>query len=168
MTVMPGSLDYLYYNGVLDHIPYEAYEMTPGNYNNPLAQSLNMSMPSSMSNPYMQQPMMNGSQYLDAAMSGNAYKSYNMPDTFTRNNNNYMQENPEQSFRDSLIQTANKTKNAVGNTPSFMKGILAGGIMAGTLFCLLKGKKKPPVEEIEKTGFNWSKLNPLKWFKKSN
>ena len=27
--VLPGSLDYLYYNGILDHIPYEAYEMTP-------------------------------------------------------------------------------------------------------------------------------------------
>ncbi len=25
MTVLPGSLDYLYYNGILDHIPYEAY-----------------------------------------------------------------------------------------------------------------------------------------------
>lgn len=29
MTVTPGSLDYLYYNGILDHIPYEAYEMPP-------------------------------------------------------------------------------------------------------------------------------------------
>lgn len=26
MTVLPGSLDYLYYNGIIDHIPYEAYE----------------------------------------------------------------------------------------------------------------------------------------------
>ena len=38
MTVMPGSLDYLYYNGVLDYIPYEAYEMGPiprnTNFNN--------------------------------------------------------------------------------------------------------------------------------------
>lgn len=27
MTILPGSLDYLYYNGILEHIPYEAYEM---------------------------------------------------------------------------------------------------------------------------------------------
>ncbi len=27
MTVLPGSLDYLYYNGILDHIPYEAYDI---------------------------------------------------------------------------------------------------------------------------------------------
>ena len=27
MTVLPGSLDYLYYNGILDYIPYEAYSL---------------------------------------------------------------------------------------------------------------------------------------------
>lgn len=27
MTILPGSLDYLYYNDILEHIPYEAYEM---------------------------------------------------------------------------------------------------------------------------------------------
>ena len=26
MAVLPGSLDHLYYNGIIDHIPYEAYE----------------------------------------------------------------------------------------------------------------------------------------------
>lgn len=26
MAVLPGSLDYLYYNGILDHIPYEVYD----------------------------------------------------------------------------------------------------------------------------------------------
>ena len=29
MTVLPGSLDHLYYNGILDCIPYEAYSMPP-------------------------------------------------------------------------------------------------------------------------------------------
>ena len=29
MAILPGSLDYLYYNGIIDHIPCEAYEMTP-------------------------------------------------------------------------------------------------------------------------------------------
>ena len=27
MAVLPGSLDYLYYNGILDHIPYEVYDI---------------------------------------------------------------------------------------------------------------------------------------------
>ena len=26
MAVLPGSLDHLYYSGIIDHIPYEAYE----------------------------------------------------------------------------------------------------------------------------------------------
>ena len=29
MTILPGSLDYLYHNGILDRIPYEAYEIPP-------------------------------------------------------------------------------------------------------------------------------------------
>ena len=40
MTVMPGSLDYLYHNGVLNCIPYEAYSMpvaTPSMNVNPYA-----------------------------------------------------------------------------------------------------------------------------------
>ncbi len=32
MAVLPGSLDHLYYNGIIDHIPYEAYEQ-PKNVN---------------------------------------------------------------------------------------------------------------------------------------
>ena len=31
MTVYPGSLDYLYHNGVLECIPYEAYSMPVSN-----------------------------------------------------------------------------------------------------------------------------------------
>ena len=40
MTVYPGSLDYLYHNGVLECIPYEAYSM-------PIAQQPSMNV-----NPY--------------------------------------------------------------------------------------------------------------------
>ena len=29
MTILPGSLDYLYYNGITETIPYVAYEMPP-------------------------------------------------------------------------------------------------------------------------------------------
>ncbi len=29
MTILPGSLDHLYYNGILERIPYEAYEIIP-------------------------------------------------------------------------------------------------------------------------------------------
>ena len=49
MTVLPGSLDYLYYNGIIDHIPYEAYQM-------PAA-------------------VMSGTQYLNAARQGQLYEN---------------------------------------------------------------------------------------------
>lgn len=187
MTVLPGSLDYLYYNGILDHIPYEAYEMAP-----------------------VQQPSpMNGTQYLDMAAQGNLYNTYTNPDTFVRRNNydvqtgqnysisqhtlginngigqdstvmqnafgieeagrnaNYeVMANGEdgKSFRESLVNAAKSTANNYSNAPTYIKGIISGGIIIGTLFCLLKGKKKPAVD-AESSGV-YSKLNPLNWFKK--
>ena len=65
MTVLPGSLDYLYYNGILNHIPYEAYDV-----GYPV-------------------PTMNGSQYLDLAKKGYGYNLPSMPDTFVHQNPHY-------------------------------------------------------------------------------
>ena len=106
MTVMPGSLDYLYYNGVLDHIPYEAYEMTPmtqsamaQNYGIGTTPQLGSIKQSVLGNEGMGQAIgngaagigfgqssgMNGSQYLDSAMNGGIYGSYgNSSDSFSR------------------------------------------------------------------------------------
>lgn len=171
MTVLPGSLDYLYYNGILDHIPYEAYEM-------PIA---------GVSSAYQS---MNGSQYLDSAMSGNMYNAYNNQDSFVKNNNVEEQQgysftknalgigdgkgqdydfeaaangSEGKTFRQSIMSAAAETKNSVTNAPNYIKGILGGCLMLGTLFCLLKGKKAPAVHKH--TSF-WSKLNPKNWFKK--
>lgn len=159
MTVLPGSLDYLYYNGILDHIPYEAYEGAP----------------------------INGSQYLNQAQQGLMYDTYTSPDTFVkRNNSNYKQgeeysfaksafgyndgvgkdANFEinavgqegKSFRESILDSAKSTASGFNNVPTFVKGLIAGGVMIGTLFYLIRGKKKPLVD--------WSKLNPINWFKK--
>lgn len=191
MSVMPGSLDYLYYNGILDHIPYEAYETTPVM---PSGAGINPIMNSQYSQ--TMQPAvsaMNAEQYINAARQGNAFNTYNAPDTFVRRNNsgvrqgqNYNSVNNAfgingqgrnydfetgalgvegKTFRENLTDAAQQTKNSVSNAPGFVKGLLAGGIMIGTLYCLLKGKKKPPVDEAVKTTF-WSKLNPVKWFKK--
>lgn len=194
MSVMPGSLDYLYYNGILDHIPYEAYETTPvmpsGAGINPM---MNQTMNSAGMGVNTQSYQMNAEQYINAARQGNAFNTYNSPDTFVSRNNsnirqgqNYNSVNnafgingqgrdadfemnalgPEgKTFRENLTEAAQQTKNSVSNAPGFVKGLLAGGVMIGTLYCLLRGKKKPPVEEAVKTSF-WSKLNPVKWFKK--
>ena len=66
MAVLPGSLDYLYYNGILDHIPYEAYQYGFGNSN------------TYMMNPYsgLKQAYLNGSDYMNAAQRGLSYRTY--------------------------------------------------------------------------------------------
>lgn len=173
MAVLPGSLDYLYYNGILDHIPYEAYEMGPVG---------NSGMGAGMS--------MNGSQYLNQAMQGSMYNTYTSPDTFVkRDNSNYAQgENYSfvksalginngigkdadfevnafgqegKSFRESLVDGAKSTASGFSNTSTFVKGLIAGGVMIGTLFCLLKGKKKPSAQQAPTQSF-WSKINIFK------
>lgn len=177
MTVLPGSLDYLYYNGILDHIPYEAYEMGPATASG------------------MGYNQMNGSQYLNQAMQGSMYNTYTNPDTFVRRNSNEYRQGEDyslaqqtfgindgigkdsdlevkafgdegKSFRETIVNGAKSTGSSFLNAPNFIKGLVSGALIIGTLFCLLKGKKKAPIESIpEKTSF-WSKMNPKNWFKK--
>lgn len=196
MAVLPGSLDYLYYNGILDHIPYEAYEMTP-------MTPSGMAQMSGMGTGYGMGPMtngygsasrtqMNGTQYLKAAQGGLLYDTYTYPDTFVRRNNSNVETSSGYSikqkafsdgegygrdvdyelmangqegknFRQSIMDAASKTKETVSNSPSWVKGILAGGIMITTLAMLLKGKKTP--QTAHQSSF-WTKLNPISWFKK--
>ena len=129
MTVLPGSLDYLYHNGVLDHIPYEAYEMSAGN--------------SGMNN------------YMDSAMSGKSYRDYKQsqdmfeseysnPYRVDKNAVTLNEEDKRSSIRNSLLDGKPVTKEKVVNTSSIKKGIAGAAIMAVTLFLLLKGKKKKP------------------------
>lgn len=174
--VMPGSLDYLYYNGVLDHIPYYAYETS---FNNQGTMA-----PAYASN----QAMVN--QYLDSAKRGQAYNTYNHPDVFVkRNNDSSYQEgysikehaynlnngygkdadyevmaNGEdgKSFRESIIDAANQTKETVSQKP-MLKGILAGGIILATFLSLFKGKNSVAANS---TSF-WTKVNPINWFRKA-
>lgn len=153
MSVLPGSLDYLYYNGILDHIPYEAYEMSA--------------------------PAMNGTQYLNMAQSANMYGS---TDSFERNRNEVEQLSATKTyknvngkevyselasgddFRQSITDAAQKTKVNITSISSVKKGLLSLGAIALTVFALCHGKKKVPASNGN-SGF-WSKLNPLKWFKK--
>ena len=45
MTILPGSLDYLYYNGITPCIPYQAYEMLPMTNSGIMEMSGQSSMP---------------------------------------------------------------------------------------------------------------------------
>ncbi len=173
MTVLPGSLDYLYYNGILDHIPYEAYEMSP--VANNAMNSMNA---------------MNATQYLNMAKTGNLYNNY-VGDTFVRRNNNQIENNYSikehafgigngygkdadyelmangmegKNFRQAITDAAESTTNKVSNSSTWVKGLLSAGAIGLTLLCILKGKKKPVVAS-PKPSF-WSKLNPFNWFKK--
>ena len=158
MAILPGSLDYLYYNGILDHIPYEAYEPTPITPSG-MAQMSGMGM-NYPTNPMMRgygampTSAMNGSQYLQSAQSGLLYNTYTYPDTFVRRNNTdfeiganadfekmtYGQEG--KSFRQAISDAAAKTKETVSSSPNWIKGLLAGGILITTLCMLLKRGKK--------------------------
>jgi hypothetical protein len=88
MTILPGSLDYLYYNGILERIPYEAYEMIPaspgGMQQNDLSAELqavrNLKQSgfnnSGMNGAGMSSISMHGSNYLNTAKKGDLYGSY--------------------------------------------------------------------------------------------
>lgn len=56
-----------------------------------------------------------------------------------------------------------KLGQAVSNTPSMIKGLIAGGIIIGTtMLCLKKGKKAPVKVQHQNSGF----LSKLKFWKK--
>ena len=131
MTVLPGSLDYLYYNGVLDHIPNEAYEMP---------------------------------QYMSSAANSRGYRDY------TQSNDSYIKSNKLSSFAPSEYTNPYRTakndifvnesdrkssaynsstgdkplkKEKVLTTSAIMKGLAGVVVIAGTVFLLVKGRKKP-------------------------
>ena len=155
MSAMPGSLDYLYYNGILDHIPYEAYEMNPRF----------VARQSQIASNQLEQKYAN--QYLNTAQQGALYKNSIVPhDTFIKNNipknysiiqhsyndefgvgrsanyKNMLWDEGLTSYRQSIIDAANETKDGVAATPTWAKGILGLGIFAATICCLIK-KRKP-------------------------
>lgn len=113
MTVLPGSLDYLYYQGILDHIPYEAYEMpyaaapqmpspsisgsdmkqmimsgeNTANVNNIQSNTNIRRQRNNFNSNSLNQNSMNASQYLDSAKQGMIYDAYGSGDSFIRNGN---------------------------------------------------------------------------------
>lgn len=176
MTILPGSLDYLYYNGVLDHIPYEAYEYGPivqngstqsysiqnggiqsygmqNNYGLPESIQQNDSFELSTYSDKTNSPYnIKYSQYSNSAQSANQYNKHN------QHNNKYnrLAGNQTDEFLHEDISAYKKDvglyqkpdqnkplKEKIIDKQNLWKGAAAVLIMAGTLFLLLKGKKKP-------------------------
>lgn len=171
MSVMPGSLDHLYYGGVLDTIPYDAYapNFAVGAGMNSYGTGLRNSA-----------GRLQGTHYLDYAKQGLAYNTYQQ-DQFNyntigaglqspQNNNQFTSyQGQGRTFGEEVIQYANNVSQKITNTSPIMKGIVALGIMGLTLACILKGGKKNPTNLPAPTnsasGF-WTRLNPKNWFKK--
>ena len=156
MTVLPGSLDYLYNYGILEHVPYEAYGATP-------MTASGMAQISGMGSGLRQNPMTQGygdfqnsqiysPQYMQQAGFGYNNGMNNQPDMFVQKEQPFM--------KNSFSKTAEKAINL----PTWIKGVLAGGIMLLTACCMFKSGKK-----IVKTPQNikpnlWEKLKGM--FKK--
>lgn len=161
MTVLPGSLNYLYNNGIVDHIPYEAYTMSP------MTPSGYAQMAGVAHNPYA------GADYLKMAQSGLLYNTYADSDTFMRNgayppqpqdrkfsqriynNEGYGRDMDMEAMingedgrqvRKSISRKFQNVKDKLVNCPEWAKGILGLGLIALTALGIVKGFKKPAVK----------------------
>ena len=79
MTILPGSLDYLYYNGILERIPYEAYEIIPASPSAGMMQNnigLGNIKQSVLGNSGMQMQNSQNSNYVNTSMKGQNYGYY--------------------------------------------------------------------------------------------
>jgi len=186
MTVLPGSLDNLYYNGILDHIPYEAYEYGVANpYGgmvNPysgLKQSVvgynNMSNGGLIYDTYNTRDtfVRNGKSHFssptgrDYAISGNSYDAHGLGRNY--NVANEQRGNEERSFIDSIRNAGAKTKESVLNlsSSSIWKGLAAAALVIATPILIIKGWRRPSAkavkaaEAIDKPSF-WSSVKD--WF----
>ena len=145
MSVSPYSLEGLYNKGVLDYVPYE------------LCNGANVGSLNGAQNPY-----------LNMAKQGGLYQNYNT-DNFQLQNtqNNYSNcadsilcNNSREVFMNSMQEggfgekVSDKEKSKSFN---LIKGLIAGGIIIGTTYLCLKGKKQPSSENF---------LSKLKFWKK--
>lgn len=187
MAILPGSLDYLYYNGIIDHIPYEAYQMTPMTASG-RAQLAGMGTGygvtqmgygvASVSGGLGRMSSSETNQYLDQAYQRNLYNTYTGPDCFVRRNpsmsaNQGYGEGVDfmsmaygvdgKNFRQSIMDSASKTKETVTNSSNWLKGLLALGVIVGTTVLLFKGRKAPVQTQATKPSF-WQNIKS--WFKK--
>ena len=186
MTVQPWTLMNLYNQGIIDYVPMDLCQttlMTPSG----MMQMAGMGTYGLPNNFYAGNvSQMNGSEYLRNAQKGWGYNN-NTPDSFMRRNNSENQfsiiensygedrsgENVDietmangeegKKIRQTFTDAVGRATESVISSPTWVKGILAGGITVTTLCLLLKRGKKPA--DIKKQSF-FSKLNPVNWFKK--
>lgn len=175
MSVNSFTLNNLYNQGILDYVPYE------------LCNGANVSAMNGMQNPYLNSAMQGGlyqnhGKYGDSVEIGLGNRSigsqsnvgtnaYGLDGIGLQSNagiNAYGIEgiganapSGEQAlggFGD-VRNNFQNTVSKVESMPKFLKGIIAGGLMVGSVALLFRRGKKPPVEKTP--GF-FAKLNPFK------
>lgn len=192
MAILPGSLDYLYHYGILDHIPYEAYEQLPmtqsgmaqmsgiaanpyqvGNFNNKqYFQNNNLYQTNTYGdfrNANYQNPQNRinnslGNTYLDNAQQGELYKTYTQ-DMFVPFSQNSYANGGLKTPEDNFRQSI--LDSAVKAKDSIMNApTLVKGLLAGgvmiTTLALLFKGRKSS-STLTSEGSKW---NPLNWFRK--
>ena len=120
MAILPGSLYYLYYNGIIDHIPYEAYEMTPMTPSG-YAQMSGMGTGYGNSIPYTRQSYLNQPA---------------IPDTFVRRD---IPCDAKPNYRQGILNSADRIGDGRMTKADWTKGILATGVIVLTGIGLIKG-----------------------------
>lgn len=180
MSVLPGSLDYLYHNNIIDHIPYEAYSMTPMTYSG-------YAQMSGVGTGYA-----NGIDYLNSAKNGLLYNTYTHPDVFVHRDP-YFSTRHEQTlgqkfihdgqeygrgydmgymingedgrrFNNSFSNTMSSIGDKISRVPNWLKGLVGVGIVALTVRGLCKGANFDWAKI--KNSISTSKINPKNWFHK--
>ena len=148
MTVLPGSLDYLYYNGILDHIPYEAYEGAPlpQNFNSPQLASLDGEDRFVRSYSPFEREKINVEQLSHSAQMKKLVRNLN-----------------EKNFRQAIINSAQDSRESNTKNTNLYKGIAAAGVLILTTCALFHCKKVSFVSGVKNF---FSKFNPIKLFKK--
>ena len=126
MTIQPGSLDYLYYNGVLDYVPQDIYQQ-----------------PVYVQNNYP----MTGSQYIEQAKQGLIYDTYTHPDVFIPQENkaeakrDFYQKSygsDGRSYREAILEEANNVKEKSSLIPFWAKATVALSALGITTGILIK------------------------------
>ena len=162
--VMPGSLDHLYYGGVIDHIPYEAYAIS-----SPVA--LNAYAASGYGTGIRDNNgLLKGSHYLDYAKQGLAYNTYAedsfngiSSENFIKKQYSKKQVSQRENYDgENLGASLSREYSKVSSNP-ILKGLLSLGLILATGILLVKGSKK--VYNNSSVQKFISKLNPKNWFK---
>ncbi len=166
MAILPGSLDYLYHNGILPCIPYEAYETAPASL---MKSSRNNLQISESENTYSNH-LNNYNSYDHVVMNNQGlnytndyqnniqsnevnngslnYDFKTSPDVFVLSNTQGFKNDAnslltsQQNFREEITKDVSSGGSKLKTSP-ILCGFISAATILGTVWLILRGKKKP-------------------------